>query len=70
MISAALLAKATQTSLSADQKQQLGKLKDGPEKAQLQAQMEAQNYQNMVQFISNLMRIKADTSKAIISNMR
>jgi hypothetical protein len=70
IISASTMSKALSTGLTSEQKNMLGKVKDPAQKAQMEAQFEMQNYQNMTQFISNIMRIKGDISKAIISNIR
>lgn len=40
------------------------------QKALIKAQQEAQRSQELVTFISNILRIKSDMSKAIIGNIR
>ena len=65
---------AVSTKLSAAQTNILDKAKaagaDGAQVAQMQAQMEMQNLENLIQFLSNAMRIMADTSKGIVQNIR
>jgi hypothetical protein len=70
IISKGTMNTALNTSLTAEQKGMLGKVKDPAQKAQMEAQFKMQNYQNMTQFISNIMRIKGDISKGIIQNVR
>ena len=62
--------KATSSALSSEQKNMLSKVKDPAQKAQMEAQFKLQKQQELVTFISNIMRIKADTSKAILGNIR
>ena len=38
--------------------------------AEMEAQFQLQNYQNLMQFVSNIMRIMGDVSKSIVSNIR
>jgi hypothetical protein len=70
IISASTMNTALSAGLTSDQTNMLSKVKDPTQKAQMEAQFQMQNYQNMTQFISNIMRIKGDISKAIISNIR
>ena len=61
---------AFSTAMSPDQKNMLSKVKDPTQRAQMEAQFQMQNYQNLMQFISNIMKIMGDTSRAIVSNIR
>lgn len=66
--------KALTTSLSSQQKSVIDKAKaagaDEAQLAQMQAQMEMTNMQNLMQFLSNVMRIMGDISKGVIQNIR
>ncbi|MBX5482028.1 MAG: hypothetical protein IRZ16_09365 [Myxococcaceae bacterium] len=68
-LSKSTMSKATSSALSAQEKNLLSKVKDPAQKAQMEAQFKLQKQQELVTFISNIMRIKADTSKAIINNI-
>ena len=61
---------AFSSSLSPQQEQILSGVKDETQKAQMKAQMEMQNMQNLMQFLSNITRIMGDISKSIVSNIR
>ncbi len=61
---------AFSTALSPDQQNMLSNVKDPTQKAQMTAQFQMQNYQNLMQFISNIMRIMGDISKGVIQNIR
>lgn len=61
---------AFNTGLTQDQTDLLANVKDKTQKAQMTAQFQMQNYQNLMQFISNIMRIQGDISKSIIGNIR
>lgn len=61
---------ATSTAFSAEEKNMLGKIKDPAQRAQMEAQLQLQKHQQMAQFISNILRSKGDTEKAIIQNIR
>ena len=61
---------ATSGKLSAQEQDLLSKVKDPAQRAQMEAQFKLQKQQELVQFISNIMRIKGDTSKSIIGNIR
>ena len=61
---------AFNTGLTKDQTDLLANVTDPTQKAQMTAQFKMQNYQNLMQFISNIMRIQGDISKSIISNIR
>jgi hypothetical protein len=63
-------AQAFSTALTGDQQNLLGKVKDPTQRAQMEAQFQMQNYQNLMQFVSNIMRIMGDISKSVISNIR
>ncbi len=69
-LSNATVAQATSTALTSQERSMLAKVRDPAQKAQMEAQLMMQKHQNIAQFISNVMRIKGDTSKAIISNTR
>lgn len=56
--------------LSPEQERILGQVTDPTQKAQMKAQMEMQNMQNLMQFLSNITRIMGDISKSIIQNVR
>ncbi len=60
---------ATDHGLSDDQSLALKGLKS-PELERQTAMFRLQNYQQMVEFISNSMKMRSDTQKAIISNLR
>ncbi len=61
---------AFSTAMNPDQKNMLSKVKDPTQRAQMEAQFQMQNYQNLMTFISNIMRIMGETSKSIIMNTR
>jgi hypothetical protein len=61
---------AFSSGLSSEQKKTLDQVKDPTAKAQMKAQMELQNMQNLMQFLSNIVRISGDISKSIIQNVR
>ncbi|MBX5482225.1 MAG: hypothetical protein IRZ16_10385 [Myxococcaceae bacterium] len=61
---------AFSTALTAEQNDLLSKVKDPTQRAQMEAQFKLQNYQNLMMFISNIMRIMGDISKSIVSNIR
>ena len=61
---------AFSSGLSPEQNKILEQVKDPTQKAQMKAQMEMQNMQNLMQFLSNITRIMGDISKSIIQNVR
>ncbi|HZA51934.1 MAG TPA: hypothetical protein VE549_14415 [Myxococcaceae bacterium] len=61
---------AFSSALSPEQNRILSEVKDPTQKAQMKAQMEMQNMQNLMQFLSNITRIMGDISKAIVQNVR
>ena len=61
---------AFSTALTGDQQNMLANVKDPTQKAQMTAQFQMQNYQNLMQFISNIMRIMGDISRSVIQNIR
>jgi len=61
---------AFSSGISPEQQKILSQVKDPTQKAQMKAQMELQNMQNLMQFLSNIVRISGDISKSIIQNVR
>ena len=54
---------ATSTQLSGQQTEMLGQL-EGPDRARMEAQMKLQNYQEVVSFISNMMKKRNEIAMA------
>ena len=61
---------ALSSGLSKEQQKILDEVKDPTQKAQMKAQMQLQNLQNLMQFLSNIVRIQGDISRSIIQNVR
>jgi hypothetical protein len=61
---------AFSSGISSEQKKILDQVKDPAQKAQMKAQMELQNMQNLMQFLSNIVRIQGEISRSIIQNVR
>ena len=61
---------AFSSALSPEQNRILSEVQDPTQKSQMKAQMEMQNMQNLMQFLSNITRIMGDISKAIVQNVR